>query len=174
MRAKIVETEHGAVAEGEGWFVLNAAQARWNAREPEGTWCSFEPDEHRFPDIGMSINVLQPGEPACLYHAEPVTEGCLVLDGEALAVVEDEEVALRKWDYLHWPANTPHVVIGAGDGPCTVLIFGGRGPTAHYPVSEVAQRHGAGVKQATDSPPEAYAGWRGVLRHVRSPLRGSA
>lgn len=172
-RASIVQTEQGTVPQGEGWYVLNAAEARWNAREPEGQWLDFEPDGASFPGMGMTLAVLQPGEPACLYHAEPVFEGCLILDGEAVAIVEEDEVPLRRWDFMHWAAGTNHVVVGAGDGPCTLLIFGVRSETVHYPASATAARHGASAKQPTDQPSEAYAGWRGELRHVPSPLRGS-
>ena len=31
-------------------------------------------------------------------------------------IVEEEERQLRQWDYLHRPAETRHVIVGAGDG----------------------------------------------------------
>ena len=40
------------------------------------------------------------------------------------------------------------------------MIGSRREDVAHYPVNEVAAKYGASVKQATDSPPEAYAEWR--------------
>ncbi len=44
-------------------------------------------------------------------------------------------------------------MIGAGDGPCVVLMTGARVEGGIvYPVSEVAARHGASVEAETDSP----------------------
>ena len=80
--AKIVETDTGAVVESEGWFVLNAADARWTAHELGGRWVSFEGDEHRFAEFGIGIHVVQPGEPNGKYHAEATQEDFLVLSGE--------------------------------------------------------------------------------------------
>jgi len=50
------------------------------------------------------------------------------------------------------------VFVGAGDGPCAVLAIGGRlTDDCVYPVSDLALRHGAGVRHETTSPREAYA-----------------
>jgi len=85
-----------------------------------------------------------------------------VLAGEALVIVEGEERALRPWDFVHCPAGTKHVIVGAGDGPCIVVAVGARvrstGPDwGGYVVDEAALRHGAGVEQETTDPNEAYA-----------------
>ena len=56
-----------------------------------------------------------------MYHRENDQEDFLVLAGEALAIVEGEERPLRRWDLVHCPAGTNHVIVGAGDGPCVVL-----------------------------------------------------
>ena len=57
--------------------------------------------------------------------------------------------------------------MGAGDGPCAVLMIGSRRlDEAHYPVSAVAARYDASVETATDDPAEAYADWR---REPRRP-----
>ncbi len=37
-------------------------------------------------------------------------------------VVEGEVRTLRQWDFLHCPAGTVHVFVGAGEGPCAVLM----------------------------------------------------
>jgi hypothetical protein len=68
---------------------------------------------------------------------------------------------LRRWDFFHSPAWTPHVIVGAGDGPCAVLMVGARSESKGivYPVSEVAARYGASVERETSSPAEAYADW---------------
>jgi uncharacterized cupin superfamily protein len=157
--AKLRTTEHGAVPDGEGWFVLNARDARWSDAGELGLYCGFE-GESRFPSLGINLNVMQPGEAMCMYHREGEQEDFLVLSGEALLIVENEERPLRTWDFFHCPAGTDHVIVGAGDGPCVVLAAGARTGAGGlvYPVSEVAQRHGAGVATETTNPREAYAG----------------
>ena len=62
------------------------------------------------------------------------------------------------WDYLHCPPGTAHITIGAGDGPCALLMVGTRSPgsTTRYLVDATAARHGAAVATQTDSAREAY------------------
>jgi uncharacterized cupin superfamily protein len=118
--------------------------------EPLGSW----------PDLGVNVRIMQPGQPNCRYHSEPVQEDFLVLHGECLVILEGEERRLRQWDFVHCPAGAEHVFVGAGDGPCAVLMIGSRRlDQAHYPVNELAARYDASVKESTDSPAEAYADW---------------
>jgi uncharacterized cupin superfamily protein len=156
--ARLEPTEHGLVPQGEGWFVVNAREARWWENDAFGRFTSFQGDV-RFPDVGVNIGVLEPGQPACMYHQESNQEDFLVLAGECLLLVEGEERTLRAWDFFHCPAGTEHVIVGAGDGPCAVLALGARDPDRSilYPVAEVAERHGASVSADTTSPKEAYA-----------------
>jgi hypothetical protein len=78
---------------------------------------------------------------------------------------------MRTWDYLHCPPGTAHITIGAGDGPCAILMVGTRSTeeTVHYPADPVAAKHGAAVGSPTDDPKEAYAG-RPPVRPAPSPL----
>jgi hypothetical protein len=39
-------------------------------------------------------------------------------------LVEAVERLLRPWDFLHSPAGTEHIFVGAGDGPCVILMVG--------------------------------------------------
>jgi uncharacterized cupin superfamily protein len=161
--SRLESTEHGLVPEGEGWFVLNAREARWYHGEGRGAVCVFE-GEPRFPQLGINLNVLGPGEPMAMYHWEADQEDFLVLAGEALLIVEGEERPLRRWDFVHCPAGTRHVIVGAGEAPCLVLAVGARdrstGPDwGGYPVDEAALRHGAGVERETTEPEQAYAGF---------------
>ena len=167
--AKLVSTENGLVPEGEGWFVVNAREARWFENEAFGRYTRFQGDVP-FPELGINIGVAQPGQPACMYHGEDAQEGFLVLAGECLLLVEGEERLLKTWDYFHCPAWTEHVFVGAGDGPCVVLAVGARKPDSSvvYPASEVADRHGAGVPETTKSGKEAYAPYP---EDVESPYR---
>jgi uncharacterized cupin superfamily protein len=147
----------GKAPAGEGWFVLNAREARWLGGD-YGAYTRFESRDFRFPQLGFNIGVLQPGQPACMYHREDTQEDFLVLSGECLLLIEGEERRLRAWDFVHCPPWTEHVFVGAGDGPCAILAVGSRPDDAVvYPVSELALRHGAGVRTETTKPAEAYA-----------------
>ena len=153
--APIEPGDGGLAPRGEGWFVLNAREARWLSGV-FGAYTRFEGDA-RFPELGINIGVLEPGQPACMYHRERGQEGFLVLSGECLLLIEGQERRLKAWDFVHCPPWTEHVFVGAGDGPCTILAVGARvGDGVVYPASELAQRHAAGVEQETDDPRQAY------------------
>ena len=97
-----------------------------------------------------------------MYHWEADQEDFLVLAGEALLIVEGGERPLRQWDFVHCPARTNHIIVGAGDGPSLVLAVGARdrstGPDwGGYPVDATALRHGVSVKDETTDPLRAYA-----------------
>jgi uncharacterized cupin superfamily protein len=154
--SRLTQTPGGKVPEGAGWFVLNAREARWRTGD-FGVYTRFEGEE-RFPHLGINIGVLQPGQPACYYHAENDQEDFLVLSGECLLLIEGQERRLQAWDFVHCPPWTEHVFVGAGSGPCAVLAVGARsGDQTVYPVSELALRHRAGVSKKTRDPSVAYA-----------------
>ena len=159
--APLEETGHGLAAQGEGWFVLNARVACWRDRGARGKLCHLEENQD-FPQLGIHLMVLGPGQPMSMYHWEADQENFLVLSGEALLIVEGQERPLRPWDFVHCPPKTDHVIVGAGDGLCVVVAVGARvdstGPNwGAYPVNETALRHGAGVANVTTDPNEAYA-----------------
>jgi uncharacterized cupin superfamily protein len=154
--APLERTEAGLAPRGDGWFVVNARDARWQ-EDAFGVFTRFE-GEPRFSQVGINVSVIQPGSPTCMYHRESTQEDFLVLAGECLLLVEGEERLLRAWDFVHSPPWTDHVFVGAGDGPCIILAVGARpDDEVVYPVAEVALRHGAGVEKETSDPAEAYA-----------------
>jgi uncharacterized cupin superfamily protein len=154
--ARLKQTDAGKVPEGAGWFVLNAREAPWLTGD-FGGYVRFEGEE-RWRQLGFNISVLEPGQPSCFYHGESNQEDFLVLSGECLVLIQGQERRLTAWDFIHCPPWTEHVFVGAGDGPCVLLAVGSRtGDQTIYPVSEVAQRHHAGVKRETRDPSEAYA-----------------
>jgi uncharacterized cupin superfamily protein len=168
--APLEQTEYGLLRAGEGWFVLNAREAVWRQCEGMGKWPRIQGDMPVFPQLGVGLTVLEPGEPMTMYHWETDQEDFLVLSGEALAIVEGQERPLRQWDFLHCPAGTNHAIVGAGDGPCVVFAVGARENTTYrtpegriewrddwgaYTVDEAAVRHGAGVEQETSDKNEA-------------------
>ncbi|MGH2921809.1 MAG: cupin domain-containing protein [Gaiellaceae bacterium] len=156
--APLRRTKYGLVTDGEGWFVVNARDARWRDWGPLGFGCDFE-GKRRFPDLGININVLEPGQSLGMYHRENGQEAFLVLAGSCILVVEGEERELKTWDFFHCPPQTEHMIVGAGDEPAVVLAVGARGRRKGlvYTVSKAARKHGVSVKKETTKPAEAYA-----------------
>ena len=112
--ARIESTEHGLVPSGKGWFVLNARDAPWR-HEPGRRVCDFEGDlgilaardQHQRARAGRADGDVPLGSRQ---------EDFLVLAGEALLIVEGKERPLRQWDFVHCPAGTKHMIVGAGEG----------------------------------------------------------
>jgi uncharacterized cupin superfamily protein len=141
------------------WFVRNISEMKWWDRGPRGFVTQLVEDDEA--QVGANLFVLGPGEPMSMYHWEADQEGFLVLSGEALLVVHDEEHPLRQWDYFHKPAGVSHTIVGAGSGPSAILAIGGRehqeGPGwGGYPLSDVAMKHDAASPEATNDPKVAY------------------
>jgi uncharacterized cupin superfamily protein len=167
--APLEQTEFGLVPKGEGWFVVNAKEARWFEHQKFGSGTGFEGDPE-FEQLGINIGVLEPGQPACLYHRETAQEDFLVLFGECLLLVEGEERPLKQWDFVHCPPGTDHVFVGAGERPCAILAVGDRShQELVYPASELAGRYGASAERETPNPKEAYAPFG---RSSEAPYRG--
>jgi uncharacterized cupin superfamily protein len=122
-----------------------------------GVNCDFE-GKRPFKQLGINLNVLDPGEPMSMYHRENHQEGFLVLAGECLLIVEGEERSLRAWDYFHCPGGIAHTIVGAGSGPCVVLAVGARGGRKGivYLVDAAALGHNAGAREETTKSAEAY------------------
>lgn len=170
--ARVEETPFGRYVTSEGWFVLNLGDAlAVRNDEKGGTTYPIEGRDAPFADVGVRVTVLPPGQPNALYHSEGTQEGFLVLWGECTLIVEEQERPLRQWDYFHCPAGTRHIIVGAGDGPSAILMLGARPEVEelHYPVSEVAAKHGASTTKETDVPDEAYADWPGDYTPARVP-----
>jgi uncharacterized cupin superfamily protein len=167
--APLEPVESGLAPQGDGWFVVNVRDAAWLANDSFGGRCVFEADTpvvrgsdlevHRFPQLGITLAVLEAGKPSGLYHRETSQEDFLVLAGECLLLVEDEKRPLRAWDFVHCPPGTAHAFAGRGDDPCVILMVGARTTEKQtvYPDSELARSHGAGAEAETSSAGEAYA-----------------
>ena len=159
--ARLEQREAGLEPVTDGWFVVNVRDAAWVTNSQLGDACVIEGDDVSVPDLGFTIGVFQPGQ-ASRYHREANQEDFLVLSGECIALIEEQERRLQAWDFVHCPAGTDHAFVGAGDGPCVIFMAGARVGWPEkgivYPRSELALRHGAGVERETTSPPEAYAG----------------
>jgi uncharacterized cupin superfamily protein len=158
--AVLKETDAGLRPENEGWYVVNARDVRWWRNDKFGRSAGFE-GEQEFPEVGFSVNVLEPGQPNGMYHGERSQEDFLVLSGECILILEGEERRLKAWDFVHCPPMTEHIFVGAGDGPCVIVMTGrrrsGEADDILYPVNEVAAKYDASVLQETKNPKEAYA-----------------
>jgi len=145
------------------WFVVNVSEAPTVQSPVFGTRVNFEPERGYFPHVGFKVQILEPGQPNCYYHRETSQEGCLVLSGECSAVIEDQEITLRKGDFVYLGPGSTHVFLGSGANGCVLALFGARHPLPRitYPVAERAGRLGAGVEEETDDPRKAYAGLPG-------------
>ena len=156
--AKLEDGGSGLAPTSDGWFVVNVRDAEWWTSQTFGSGCGFESDQAPFRQLGINISVMQPGEPNCLYHSESEQEDFLVLSGECRLLVDGQERPLGPWDFVHCPPGTEHVFVGAGDGPCVVLMVGAR-PDEEllYPKSELAAKYGASAEEDTPDPAVAYA-----------------
>jgi uncharacterized cupin superfamily protein len=101
--ASLEPTEYGLVPKDDGWFVVNAREARWRHAEGRPANCEFEREGPHFEQLGINITVLEPGVSMAMYHWEADQEDFLVVAGEALLIVEGEERPLRQWDFVHCP-----------------------------------------------------------------------
>ena len=136
-QARLEKVESGLVPVSPGWFVVNAGEAAWVHNEEAQGVCMFESDEFFLrgrpdlteyvkPEAGFALRVLKPGRPSGMYHAESVQEDFLVLLGECVLIIEEEERLVRAWDFVHCPPGTGHAFVGAGDGPCVLVCAGSR------------------------------------------------
>lgn len=161
--ASLEDSGSGLAPAGDGWFVVNVRDARWMTAEnvekrPPGSDCRFESREFPFPQVGIKLRVLEPGQPNGLYHSENQQEAFLVLSGECRLLVEGEERLLRRWDFFHSPPGTHHIFVGSGEQPCVILMVGARleNEQLHYPVSELAARYGASAEEETSDFDDVY------------------
>ena len=105
--AHVEETPYGRYVTSDGWFVHNLTDALAVRFAQGGALYPLEPREAPFRDLGVNVRVLWPGDANALYHHEDAQEGFLVLEGECLLIVEEQERPLRRLDYFHCPPGTP-------------------------------------------------------------------
>lgn len=163
--ARLERVGSGLAPVTDGWFVLNAREAAWISHPTFGQRCPFEAngvvvrgterEALHFPQLGIGLSVLQPGQPSTLYHLEPGNqENFLVLAGRCVATIEGEQRELAVWDFVHCPPGTAHSFTATGDEQCVLLAVGARNERAwrYLPTP-----HAESVAAETDSGIEAYA-----------------
>ena len=112
--ARIEQTDEGAEVVSPGWFIVNMADCPWTRDDKGGEWATYGEPDGEFQQYGIGIHVLHPGQVNGLYHSESVQEDFLVLSGECLLLVEEQERRLKAWDFIHFAPGTRHICIGAG------------------------------------------------------------
>jgi len=163
--ARLERVASGLAPVTPGWFVVNAADAAWVTNDEWAGVCIFESDdfvlrgrpdltEYVKPGAGFTIRVVPAGKPGGFYHAESVQEDFLILMGECVLIVEDQERRLRTWDFVHCPPMTGHTFVNTGTEPCVILATGNRRDDLErvYARSEAAERYGASVEADTTHP----------------------
>jgi uncharacterized cupin superfamily protein len=155
--AKLVQSPEGITPQGDGWYILNAKDARWSKNEKFGQSCGFEGDK-RFSQYGFNIHIIKPDQPSCHYHGEDDQEDFLVLKGQCKLIIEGQERLLKEWDFLHCPKWARHVFVGTGTEPCVIVMTGGRaGHGVTYPVNDLVKKYDACPPTETNSPKESYS-----------------
>jgi uncharacterized cupin superfamily protein len=157
--ARLERVASGVAPVTPGWFVVNTAEAAWVSNDYYGGVCIFESDdfvlrgradltEYVKPGAGFTIRVVPPGQPSTLYHAESVQEDFLILMGECVLIIEDQERHLRPWDFVHCPPMTSHAFVAKDNGPCVILATGNRRDDLERVClrSEVALRYHVGTE----------------------------
>jgi len=176
--ARLERVVSGLAPVTPGWFVVNTADAAWVNNDSYGGVCIFESDEFVLrgrpdlteyvkPHAGFTIRVVPPGRSSGGYHAESVQEDFLILMGECMLIIEDQERHLRAWDFVHCPPMTAHAFVATEAGPCVILATGNRRDDHErvHPRSDVALRYDAST-EVDMAEPERRGSWE-----VRRPDR---
>ena len=159
-------TDEGLVPAGEGWFVVNAGDARWLRREGRGSclpltgWTEEEVGRY-FPQVGLNVFVLAPGDTIGMYHRETDQEGFLVVAGEPSSSSRAKSGRCEPGTTCTArPARRTSCSVPATPS-CVIVAVGARehqtGDWGAYTVDETARRHGVGVDEETTDARIAYA-----------------
>jgi hypothetical protein len=142
-------------------LVINLAKAPAMGHPRMAAFIKLEPEGVVWPDTGINVQIMSPeSRTAAITQSRRIRRTFSSCTESASSSSKGEERLLRQRDFLHCPAGTAHVFVGAGDGPCAVLMIGARRENAcHYTVNEVAAKYDASVTQKTDEPAQAYADW---------------
>ena len=172
-RPRGADASAGRGSMSEQWFVVNVGDADWESKGEFGVRTRFESPDDRFAHFGITVQVLRPGQPSGLYHAEEAQEGFLVLAGECLAVIDGRGACPAPVGLLPLPRANAPCSRGRRRRPCAVLMLGAPRsaslPEILYPEDPVAARHGASVAETTRSSKQAYADRTYTGPSVRAP-----
>jgi len=71
--------------------ILNLADAPAIGHPHRATLIRLEGERAAWPDTGVNVQVMDPGQPNCRYHSEPVQEDFLVLHGACMVILDRAE-----------------------------------------------------------------------------------
>ena len=152
--ARLEDAGAGLVPVDDGWFVVNARDAAWltsehGGRSP-GSLCCFESPELAFPQLGVWTPRPGAGSAERPLPRRDAAGGVPRARRGVQAARGGQGAAPAGVGLLPQPSGTEHIFVGAGDGPCMILMTGARSEEeVHYPVSELAARYGASVEEET-------------------------
>ena len=76
-------------------FIVNVADAPAYLHPAAGAVVMFEQLDQPFPEVGINIRILQPGQSNASYHSENQQEDFLVLGGHCTLILDGKEHELR-------------------------------------------------------------------------------
>ena len=98
---------------------------------------------------GLNLSIVWPGRQNCPLHCHSAEEELfVVLDGDGVLLLGDDEVQVRRGHVISRPPGTRIAhAFRAGDGGMTVLMYGTREPNdiAYYPTSNKIYFRGVGL-----------------------------
>jgi hypothetical protein len=159
--AQLEDFGSGLTPVTQGWFVVNVRDAEWWFAERRGARCAFESEYGdppvEFAQLGINVTVLEPDRRSSTTPSRTRRRSSS-FQGSARCSSRMRSDACGPWDFFHSSPWTAHAFVGAGEGPCVIVMIGSRsGPGVHYPVSELAARYGASVAEETSDWRQAYA-----------------
>ena len=176
-RPRSQRPSQGLVAAGEGWFVLNAREARWRHRERRGHRLPFE-GQADFPQVGITFSCSgRASRSGCTTGRR--AGGVPRDSGEASSSSRVRSARCAVGSCIA-PRETKHMIVGAEER-VLVLAVGARKRQdddgwGAYTVDEVALRHGAGVEEETTDQKRRTRGFRSPSRpptgRARCPADG--
>ena len=157
--AQLKQTELGLVPAGPGLVRAQRARGDWIRARSAGR----TPTSRATRSSPSSASASRSSVPASAASttASAARRTSSWSPASASSSIEGEERRLKAWDFVHCPPWTNHVFVGAGDGPCAIVMVGNRvgGFEVVYAANEVAAKYEASVPRETSSPDEAYAGF---------------
>ena len=65
--ARLEDSGSGLAPGSDGWFVVNVRDAQWltsenGEKQASGSECAFDSRKAEFPQFGIRLHVLEPGE----------------------------------------------------------------------------------------------------------------
>jgi hypothetical protein len=163
------ETPYGRYITSDGWFVLNIADAlAVRNDEKGGATYPLEPRESPFRDVGIRVPSSRRANRTRSTTPKACRKGFSCSRASARSSWRRTNGRCGSGTTSTVQPVRASVIVGAGDGPCSILMLGARPDVeVRYPVSEVAAKYDASAVKDTDDADEAYADWPGEYVPVR-------